>query len=198
MTGKLQKETNQAKLSSLFPHAHIESQENHPSDCGHHAFERRCTSSFPSSKLFTQTRWHKRAHPSFHSRLTCGDVCTCSWQNTSQKGVRVPSSCEGRAWDGNSTGALERLDNLFARFRVLLGLLLFAFAFVLLLKGQQEVPAGGEELASPLQAATSSADPASFLLQGRYHLLTVIGTTNIQEVPPVLHSKMVIVVRGTQ
>ena len=28
MTGKLQKETNQAKLSYVFPHAHIESQEN--------------------------------------------------------------------------------------------------------------------------------------------------------------------------
>ena len=34
MTGKLQKETNQANLSSLFPRAHIESQENH-SSCGH-------------------------------------------------------------------------------------------------------------------------------------------------------------------
>ena len=34
-----QKETNQTKLSSLFPRAHIESEENHPSDCGHHAFE---------------------------------------------------------------------------------------------------------------------------------------------------------------
>ena len=31
------KETDQAKLSSLFPRAHIESQENHPYDCVHHA-----------------------------------------------------------------------------------------------------------------------------------------------------------------
>ena len=42
---------SEAQLSlSLFPHAHIESQENH---CGHHASERRCTSSFQPSKLST-------------------------------------------------------------------------------------------------------------------------------------------------
>ena len=56
MTGKQQKETNQEKLSSPFPHAHNESQENQPSDCGHHTFEKRCTSSFRPSKHFTTTR----------------------------------------------------------------------------------------------------------------------------------------------
>ena len=47
MTEKLQKETNQAKHSSLslFPHAHNESQDNQPSDCGHHTSEKRCASS---------------------------------------------------------------------------------------------------------------------------------------------------------
>ena len=35
-----QKKTNQAKLSTLFPHAHTEESGIHPSDCGHHAFGR--------------------------------------------------------------------------------------------------------------------------------------------------------------
>ena len=37
--GEPSHKTNHAKLSSLLPRAHIESQENHPSDCGHHALE---------------------------------------------------------------------------------------------------------------------------------------------------------------
>ena len=65
VTGKLQKETNQAKLSSLFPGAQIEGQENLPSDCGHQTFEKRCTSSFQTSKLLTQQgdTKAKKVHP---------------------------------------------------------------------------------------------------------------------------------------
>ena len=63
------KERNQAKLS---PPVHVHTakvRKNPPSDSGHHAFERKCTSSLRPSKLFIQTGWHKRKEgtPSFQS-----------------------------------------------------------------------------------------------------------------------------------
>ena len=113
---------------------------------------------------------------SFHSRLTCGDVCAGSWQNRFPKGsvscFVMRRACMGRQLHRGYEG----LDNLFARFIVLLGLLLFAFAFVLLLKGPGGSAswwrgAGKPAAGSPgwaVGAATSSADSASFLLQGQY------------------------------
>ena len=52
MTGKLQKETNQAKLSSL-----NESQENHPSDCGI-TLSKGGEASFRPSERYTKTKRH--------------------------------------------------------------------------------------------------------------------------------------------
>ena len=44
-----QQRVTPAMLSSLFPPAHNESQGNQPSDCGHHTFEKKQTSSFQPS-----------------------------------------------------------------------------------------------------------------------------------------------------
>ena len=87
VNGKLQKETNQAKLSFLFPHAHNQSQENQPSDCGHYDFDKRCTSSFQPSNQFT-TRWHKRKDgtPSFQKHAILKLVTKISKEPDKQTG----------------------------------------------------------------------------------------------------------------
>ena len=68
------KKTNRAKLS--LPTCAQRKSGNQSSDCGHHTFEKRYTSSFQPSELLTQTRWHKRRDgtPSFQ-RHTMFKMC---------------------------------------------------------------------------------------------------------------------------
>ena len=66
---KTTERNHQAKLGSLFPQAHNESEENQPSDCGQKAFEKRYTSSSQPSKLSRKQSDHKRVtgHPSLQT-----------------------------------------------------------------------------------------------------------------------------------
>ena len=77
MTGKLQKGTNQAKLSSLFPRATHRKSGKHPSDCGHHAFKRGKASFQPSELHTTNKETHKQneGKPHFDKSTKCSKLC---------------------------------------------------------------------------------------------------------------------------
>ena len=75
MTAKLQNEKNQAKLTSLSSHVHTSKvRNNHPSDCGHHAFEK--WRSFRPSELLAKTKRHtyeKKEHPHSEKGTHCSN-----------------------------------------------------------------------------------------------------------------------------